>query len=106
VAGYVGDQDAEVLVVDDEEVVEIAGDGAHGDVASSDFEARYARNRLGQGAILDLAGKRRSCFPTASAGRVMKASVLSGMRPTSMIVTELSDPSRVILQQTRPSDAH
>ena len=54
-AGDIGDQDANVLVVEDEEIVEVSGDGAHGKMACRDFEARKARNFAGKKRGLNLA---------------------------------------------------
>ena len=54
-AGHVGDEDADVLVIDSNEIVEIAGNGSHGGVTSGDIEARQLGNRVREDGELDLA---------------------------------------------------
>ena len=54
VASHVGDQNADAFFVEDEEIVEIAGDGAHGEVASGDVEASEGRNGLRERGGLNL----------------------------------------------------
>ena len=56
VAGDVGDENADVLVVDLDEIVEVAGDGGHGGVAGSNFEAEELGNGVGKDGKLNLAG--------------------------------------------------
>ena len=41
-AGYVGDENAELLAIQREEIVEVAGDRAHGEIASRDLHASDA----------------------------------------------------------------
>ena len=55
VSGHIGDEGAQVLVVDTDEVVEISGDRGHGLVAGSDIEAGYLRRLAGNDGELDLA---------------------------------------------------
>jgi hypothetical protein len=42
VAGYVGDENTELVAIQHEEIVEVAGDRAHGEIASGDLEASDA----------------------------------------------------------------
>src|SRR5258708_19559361 len=55
VARNVSDEDAEVLVVNLDEVVEIAGDGSHGKKTSGDLESGQLRNRVRKDRELNLA---------------------------------------------------
>src|SRR5262249_34804230 len=43
VAGDIGDENAEALLVDRKKVVEVSRDGAHGNVASGDFKTGICR---------------------------------------------------------------
>src|SRR5690348_10527794 len=56
VSGDVGYENAYTFVVRKEEIVEIAGDGAHGDVACGDFESCEDGNALRKNGGLNLAG--------------------------------------------------
>src|SRR6266478_1037655 len=56
VTGDVGDQDADSSFVDHEKIVEVAGDGAHRQVARCDFEARELRHFPRQYRGLNLIG--------------------------------------------------
>lgn len=42
----IGDQNADALFIDAKEIVKIASDGTHGDVAHSNFESREGRDAL------------------------------------------------------------
>ena len=49
VSGDVGDEEAGLGFAGDEEVVEVSGDGGHGDVAGGDAEVRGLRIGGGEG---------------------------------------------------------
>ena len=53
VSSNVGNENAETIVVHGNEIVKITGDGAHGDIASGDFEARVIGNRFRKNGRLD-----------------------------------------------------
>src|SRR3954467_9899703 len=55
VAGYVGDEEAGLLRVGEEEVVEVSGYGGHGNVAGGDVEVSGLRVVPGQNRSLDAA---------------------------------------------------
>jgi len=56
VSSDIGDQNADTLFVDAKEIVEIAGNGAHGDVARGNFESRERRDALRKRRGLNPAG--------------------------------------------------
>jgi hypothetical protein len=56
VSSNIGDQNADTLFVDAKEIVEIAGNRAHGDVARGNFESRERRDALRKRRGLNPAG--------------------------------------------------
>ncbi len=56
VSSDVGDQNADALFIDAKEIVEIAGNGAHGDVARSNFESRERGDAVRKRGRLNPAG--------------------------------------------------
>ena len=54
VACYVGDENAELIALERKEIVEITGDGTHGEIASGDFDSDKARNFARQDGCLNL----------------------------------------------------
>src|SRR5262249_49957399 len=55
-AGNIGDEDADVLLVNLNEIVKIAGDGSHGKKSRGDLETGKRRNRVWEDRELDLSG--------------------------------------------------
>src|SRR5580700_5481108 len=56
VPSHVGDENAEMIPFECQEIVEIARDGAHGEIARSDYDPGAARNIARQDGCLDLLG--------------------------------------------------
>jgi hypothetical protein len=56
VAGDVSDENAEPTGFQHKEIVEIAGDGTHGEIARGDFDSGQARDFARQGRCLNLLG--------------------------------------------------
>src|SRR5258706_646365 len=55
VAGDVGDENAELIAFEHEEIIEIAGNSTHREIASSDFQASDAGHFTRENRRLDLA---------------------------------------------------